>query len=100
MNGQLDLLTLISLVVAFVAILKLRSVLGQRTDEDDARIERIKARERDSKAAAGAGSGEVINMPVRDRPEPAGAQLETVVNDSEARIRAFHQGARSPVRNG
>ena len=89
MNGQLDLLTLISLVVAFVAILKLRSVLGQRTDEDDARIERIKARDRDNKAAAGAGSGEVINMPMRDRPEPAGAQLETVVNDSEARIRAF-----------
>lgn len=89
MNGQLDLLTLISLVVAFVAILKLRSVLGQRTDEDDARIERLKTRERETKAAAGTGSGDVINMPMRERPEPAGAQLDTAVKDSEARIRAY-----------
>ena len=38
MNGQIDLITLISLIVAVVAILKLRSVLGSRTDEDDARV--------------------------------------------------------------
>lgn len=91
MNGQLDLLMLISLVVAAAAIFKLRSVLGQRTDEDDARIERMKAREREaSKAAAGAGAaGEVINMPRRERPEAANPTAEPVSNDNETRIRAY-----------
>lgn len=90
MNGQLDLLVLISLVVAAVAIIKLRSVLGQRTDEDDSRIERLKAREREaSKAAAGAGTGDVINMPRRERPEPASPLPEPVSDDSETRIRAY-----------
>lgn len=88
MNGQPDLLLIISLVVAAAAILKLRSVLGQRTDEDDARVERLKAREREA-AAAGAGTGDVINMPRRDRAEPVNPANEPVPNDSETRIRAF-----------
>lgn len=90
MNGQLDLLTLISLIVAAVAIVKLRSVLGHRTDEDDARVERTKAREREaSKAAAGAGNGEVINMPRRERAEPVNPVNEPVSNDAETKIRAY-----------
>jgi predicted lipid-binding transport protein (Tim44 family) len=91
MNGQLDILTLISLVVAAAAILKLRSVLGQRTDDDDARVERIKAaREREAaNAGAGAAGGEVINMPRRERAEAAGGPADDVSNDNEARIRAF-----------
>ncbi len=45
------------LVVAAAAILKLRSVLGQRTDEDESRIERIKTREREAANAGAAARG-------------------------------------------
>jgi len=94
MTGQLDILTLISLIVAAATILKLRSVLGQRTDEDDARVERIKAREREAASAGpGAAGGEVITMPRRERAEVANGQPDTVSNDNEAKIRAFPVGA-------
>lgn len=89
MNGQLDLLTIISLVVAAAAILKLRSVLGQRSDEDDARVERIKARERETASAGPAAGGDVINLPRRDRPDVTGPAAEPAGNDSETRIRAY-----------
>ena len=100
MNGQLDLLTLIALVVAAAAIIKLRSVLGHRTDEDDARIQRSKAREQEAgKTAAGASaSGEVINLPRRERPEPAVA-AEPAAEDGETRVRAF-TGATPAAMNG
>ena len=48
MYGQFDLITLIALVVAVAAIIKLRSVLGHRTDEDEQRVDRLKAREREA----------------------------------------------------
>jgi predicted lipid-binding transport protein (Tim44 family) len=88
MNGQIDLITLISLIVAVVAILKLRSVLGSRTDEDDARVERMKAKER---AAAEAGTGDVINMPARPRDDVATGPVEPADDgaDAEGRIRAY-----------
>ena len=91
MNGQFDLITLISLVVAAVAILKLKSVLGQRTDEDDQRVERLKTRERDGqKTPAGGPPGEVIAMPRRDRDEPAlAAPSETASATAATRIRAY-----------
>ncbi len=88
MNGQIDLITLISLIVAVVAILKLRSVLGQRTDEDDARIERLKARER--AAAEATAAGDVINLPQqRAREEAVAATAEVADDDAEVRIKAF-----------
>ena len=40
MQGNIDIVTLLSLVVAIIVILKLRSVLGRRTNEDEARIDR------------------------------------------------------------
>lgn len=88
MNGQIDLITLISLIVAVVAILKLRSVLGSRTDEDDARVERMKAKER---ATADASTGEVVNMPPRPRDDAAASPAQPVDDhaDVEGRIRAF-----------
>lgn len=86
MNGQIDLITLISLIVAVVAILKLRSVLGHRSDEDDARVERLKAKER---AAADATSGEVINLPSRGRDDVAPMPADVPDDDVEVRIRAF-----------
>jgi predicted lipid-binding transport protein (Tim44 family) len=91
MNAQLDLLTLIALVVAAAAIFKLRSVLGHRSDEDDARVQRMKTREQEAagKAAAAGASGDVINMPRRERSEPATAPVETISESSESRIRSF-----------
>lgn len=91
MNGQFDLITLISLIVAAVAILKLRSVLGHRTDEDDARVERLKTREREARASAPEGkSADVITLPRRDREgaDPVPASEDSAV-DIETRIRAY-----------
>ncbi len=91
MNGQFDVITLISLIVAVVAILKLRSVLGHRSDEDDARVERLKTREREQAAMQNEnGTADVITLPRRATenaegaamPEPDGLSLE-------ARIRAY-----------
>ena len=53
MDGQINLLTLLSLIVAVFVIFKLRSVLGRRTPDDEARIDRnMRARQ-----AAGASGG-------------------------------------------
>jgi predicted lipid-binding transport protein (Tim44 family) len=90
MNGQMDLITLISLIVAAVAILKLRSVLGQRSDEDDARVERLKTRDREAqKSGNPAQSGEVITLPRRDREDAVLGPVEAPGSDIETRIRAY-----------
>jgi predicted lipid-binding transport protein (Tim44 family) len=91
MNGQLDLITLISLIIAVVAIMKLRSVLGHRTDEDDARVERLKTRDKSESEASSANStGDVITLPRRERDEPiAPEQGEAATNAGETRIRAY-----------
>ena len=65
MDGEINLLTLLSLVVAVVAIIKLRSLLGRRTEEDDTRIQR--KREAMSKQVAGAQSDKVVTLPKRQR---------------------------------
>ena len=96
MNGQFDLITLIALVIAAVAILKLRSVLGHRTDEDEQRVERLRTREREaqkgqSKAGIPSGAtGEVISLPRRDREEVVPVvQNEATAGEREAVIRAY-----------
>lgn len=91
MNGQFDLITLISLIVAVVAILKLRSVLGHRTDEDDSRVERLKTREREQAALqADKGTADVITLP-RRTPDPAEqpAAAEAEGPSLETRIRSY-----------
>ena len=40
---KIDLFTLISLIVAVIVVLKLRSVLGRRTGDEEARVERYRA---------------------------------------------------------
>lgn len=96
MYAQLDLLTLFALVAAAAAIFKLRSVLGHRSDEDDARVQRLKTREREAANAPGGGTaGDVINLPRRERSEPAGQTAEAGAESGESRIRAF--GAASPA---
>jgi predicted lipid-binding transport protein (Tim44 family) len=90
MNGQIDLITLISLIVAAVAIFKLRSVLGQRTDEDENRVERLKAREREAQKAQGApAGGDVITLPRRPRDDGTVSPATEPVDDVDARIKAF-----------
>jgi len=95
MQGQIDLFTLITLVVAVVAVLMLRSVLGRRNDEDEARIER-RNREAEARNAATGGapySDKVVTLPRRDKTDapadqpgtPGGAELE-------ARIKAMSGG--------
>ena len=64
MDGKFDIFTLIFLVLAVVIILKLRSVLGRRSGEDEARAERYKEQAR---AAASEARDKVVALPRRDR---------------------------------
>ena len=87
MNGKIDLITLIALVVALVAIIKLRSVLGRRTSDDDARYqERMRAEEARQRAA----SEKVVTLPSRGRETPADASIDHEdAGDVEERIKKF-----------
>lgn len=92
MDGKIDIFTILFLVIAVVIILKLRSVLGRRTGDEDARVERYKAQERARAAAAAQAQDKVVTLPRRDRPEAAGeaaASTATATADAEERIRAF-----------
>jgi predicted lipid-binding transport protein (Tim44 family) len=87
MDGKIDLITIISLIVAVVVILKLRSVLGRRTGDEDARIERARI---ERQQAAAKNDDKVVAMPRRDRGEPQAAQPAQVsVAEAEERIRTY-----------
>lgn len=81
MDGKIDLFTLLTLVVAIVTILKLRSVLGRRTGDEDARVEQ---RRRDASAAAGAEK--VVKLPRRDKAEPVAAERVAEPASGEAAV--------------
>lgn len=92
MSGNFDIFTLVFLVLAVVIVLKLRSVLGKRSGEDDARVERMKAEQR-----ARAAQEKVVAMPRRDAPGVPGAPVEPpppqpVPVDTEAKVRSFAAG--------
>lgn len=92
MESQIDLFTLLSMIVALIAVFKLRSVLGRRSEDDDARIER-RNREAETRNAGAAASDKVVTLPRRDRDEqPAEGPRETAAADTEARVRAFAKG--------
>ncbi len=87
MDGEINLLTLLSLVVAVVAIIKLRSLLGRRTEEDDSRIQR-KREAAMNKQVQTQQSDKVVALPRRDREvEAAGTTVS--VAEVEERIKAF-----------
>mgnify|MGYP001256743783 CR=1 FL=1 len=88
MNGEINLLTLLSLVIAIVAIVKLRSVLGRRTSEDEARIEKRRREAQLQKTAAASQSDKVVALPRRER-EVEAADTTVSVADVEERIKAF-----------
>jgi len=92
MSGQFDFITLIALIVAVAAIIKLRSVLGHRTDDDEQRVERLRARQREASQRAGADatSADVITLPRRDRDAATTAPaVEATTTDAETRIKAY-----------
>jgi predicted lipid-binding transport protein (Tim44 family) len=92
MDGRIDLVTLLFLVVAVVAILKLRSVLGRRTGDEEARYQRQAraAQEAQERAAAAATKDKVVVLPRRDREvATAGADDKAAVADGESRVKSF-----------
>jgi predicted lipid-binding transport protein (Tim44 family) len=93
MEGQIDLFTLLAMIVAVIAVLKLRSVLGQRTDDDDARIERKAREDVRNPATAGAQSdNKVVSLPRRDREEPVAAEARIDTAEADERVREFAKG--------
>jgi predicted lipid-binding transport protein (Tim44 family) len=92
MSGQFDFITLIALIVAVAAIIKLRSVLGHRTDEDEQRVERLRASEREARQRAGAEAtpADVITLPRRDRDAASTAPAaEASTTSAETRVKAY-----------
>jgi len=86
---KIDLFTLISLIVAVVVILKLRSVLGRRTGDEEARVERYRA-ERAQQGAPATSSDNVVAMPRRERDSVAAAPAAEVTQaDAEERIKTY-----------
>jgi predicted lipid-binding transport protein (Tim44 family) len=99
MFGEIDPITLISLIVAVVAILKLRSVLGRRTGDEETRIERVRAEHRERAAA----SDKVVTLPRREGAEayqPAEADGANAVAEVEAKIRSSYSDSVQPVQQG
>ena len=71
MDGTFNVTTLVFLVIAVVIFLKLRSVLGRRTGDEQTRFERYKAQQEASQRAEKVGTQDkVITLPRRERGEP------------------------------
>ena len=88
MDGKIDLITLISLIVAVVVILKLRSVLGRRSGDDESRVERERQRieEMRRRAQQAPGQDKVVTLPRREAP-PARAEAQATVAEAAERIK-------------
>lgn len=99
MDGRIDLITLISLIVALVVIFKLRSVLGRRSEEDDARMERYRAEQRRA-AANSNGQDKVVTLPQRETAAgPVAAESGLALAEAEERIRSI-AGSNREVERG
>ena len=92
-GNKIDIISLISVLVLLFAVFKLRSVLGRRTSDDEERIDRMRAAQRQQEAQAGAArpSDTVINAPRREaeRGETPAAAAGASVAEAEERIRSF-----------
>jgi predicted lipid-binding transport protein (Tim44 family) len=89
MNGEINLLTLLSLVVAIIAIVKLRSVLGRKTGDEEARIEQRRRDAQLQKTAAASSSDKVVALPRRGDREVEATDSAVSVAEVEARIKTF-----------
>jgi predicted lipid-binding transport protein (Tim44 family) len=94
MDGRIDVVTLLFLIVAVVAILKLRSVLGRRTGDEEARYERQARAQQEARDRAAAAKDKVVTLPRRGREQPVAVapETQTAVADAEDRIRTFANG--------
>jgi len=97
---SINLITLISLIVAVVVILKLRSVLGRRTGDEEARVERFRAERAQQGTAAASSPDNVVAMPRRERDGAATAPTAEVTQaDAEERIKTY-PSVEAGARNG
>lgn len=99
MFGEIDPITLISLIVAVVAILKLRSVLGRRTGDEENRIERVRTEHREAAAA----SDKVVTLPRREGAEtyqPVEGDGRNAVAEVEAKIRSSYSNSDESLQQG
>jgi len=92
MDGKIDIFTIMFLVLAVVIILKLRSVLGRRTSDDEARIDRNRALERARANGKNGANDKVVTLPRRDRPEQVSEATPAMNSAAEERVRAFAGG--------
>jgi predicted lipid-binding transport protein (Tim44 family) len=104
MSGQLDLTALLFLIVAVVVFLRLRAVLGRRTEDDEARIERYRSQRaaQQQQQQKPHSDGKVVTLPRRQPEDPARAEAakpEAVVADREAELTKF-AGANKPLADG
>ncbi len=88
MDGNIDLFTLIALIVAVFAIFKLRSVLGRRTGDEETRIERYRSQR--EAAEASVSDDNVVSLPRREGDEQTTAVAPEIARaEAEERIKAF-----------
>jgi predicted lipid-binding transport protein (Tim44 family) len=95
---EINVFTLVLLIVAVVVVLKLRSVLGRRTGDEEARLERYRAERRQQGAPTPTPPDNVVAIPRRDGA-PAAQPQEVAVADAEERIKEY-PGLDAEVRQG
>ena len=89
MDEQINIITLIALIVAVVAIFKLRSVLGRHTEDDDHRAEQRFRNQRDANDQD-QGSDNVVTLPNVTREDANVEQgPEASAQQAEERIKTF-----------
>jgi predicted lipid-binding transport protein (Tim44 family) len=95
MDGKIDIFTIMFLVLAVVIILKLRSVLGRRTTDDEARIDRNRSLERARAAGKAGANDKVVAMPRRERSDQPSEATVAASAAEEERVRTFAGGDQS-----
>jgi predicted lipid-binding transport protein (Tim44 family) len=93
MDGKIDLTTLLFLVLAVVVFLKLRSVLGRRTGEEQARYERYKAQRTSQSTTQAQARDKVVTVRQREREEAQPQPNDSrPLADAEERMKSFAVG--------
>lgn len=88
MNGEIDVFTLLFLVLAVVIFLKLRSVLGRKTGDEQRRLDRYSSSENGA-ARNGPAGGKVVSLPRREEAAVGVKAEETSFAKQEEKIRKF-----------
>jgi predicted lipid-binding transport protein (Tim44 family) len=86
----LDVITIVALVVAAVVFMRLRGVVGRRTDDDEARIERYRS-QRSAQQQSAPKDGKVVTLPRREAV-PAEANVRENTADRDLRMTKFAGG--------